>query len=149
MINDLNKIEIIIPNLDLPGDIVKEKEKKKYISILKMQRGFKLFSRNKKDKEKNQIPRYLYDLTMDILYLGKCQNNINICHTGLPIIVIDQEYNKDFKEYLINYYQYKKYKQNIYLLEYLILGSDEIKGYQPFHEPQQYDLKFVGECINT
>ena len=86
---------------------------------------------------------------MDTLFLAKCQNNINICHTRLPLIVIDQEYNKDFKEFLIDYYQYKKYKENTYLLEYLILGSDEIKGYEPFHEPQQYDLKFVGECINT
>ena len=35
MTNDLNKIEIVNLNLDLPGDIVKEKEDKKTISILK------------------------------------------------------------------------------------------------------------------
>ena len=150
MINDLNKIELVNPNLNLPGDILKEKEEKKTISILKKVDGaLNYFLKLKKDKEKSQIPKYLYDLTIDTLYLGKCQNIINICYTRLPIIVINQEYNKDFKEFLIDYYQYEKYKENKNLLEYLILGSDEIEGYEPIHEPQQYDLGFLGEIINT
>lgn len=61
MINDLNKIEIINPNLDLPGDIVKEKEEKKYISILKKVDGaLNYFLEIKKDKEKSQIPIDIY-----------------------------------------------------------------------------------------
>ena len=141
-------IEPINSSLKLIGDLVIDKQEKKTLSILKKVDGvLNYYQELKEDKEKNANPKYLYDLVMDILYLGKCQDFVNKYNVRLPIIVINQVYYDNFKEFLNDYYQYKKFKENKYLIEYLLLGSLEINNYKPFHDSHEYEL--VAECINT
>ena len=141
-------VEPIVSDLILQEDIIKEVNENKTLSILKKVDGvLNYYQEIQKDKEKNAIPKYLYDLTLDILYLEKCQDFVNKWSVRLPILVIEQEYYEHFKEFLVEYYQYKKFKENKYLADYLILGSHEIKNYKPFHDSQEYGL--IAECINT
>ena len=111
-IDSIDKIEPVSPELILPGDKVIEDEINinKTLSPLKKVEGvLNYFQEIKQDKEKSSLPRYLYDITIDTLYLKKCQNIINKCYIRLPIIVINKEYYKKFKSFLSNYYQYQKY----------------------------------------
>ena len=143
------KVSAIDPNLNLPGDKVIESElKEKALSPLKKIEGvINYFQEIKKDKEKSSLPKYLSDITIDKLYLKKCQNINKMCFIRLPIIVINQEFCLNFKQFLFDYYQYKKYQDNIILLDSLILGSNEIQNYEPFHEDKNGIL--AAECINT
>ena len=72
------------------------KQQEKNLSQLKHASGVLDYYKMKKlDKEKNSIPKYLFDLTTDILYYKKCQvliSNSYICHIRLPLIVINSEY---------------------------------------------------------
>ena len=147
LLKKLNSIKINEPKLDFPFDFPMENEQKS-LSILKKEQGvLDYFQEIKKDKEKSSIPRYLNDITINILYLKRCQDIINKCYIRLPIIVIDQVYYYNFKNFLSYYYQYKKYKDNRALIEFLILGTNEIKNYKIFHEIN--NSKFAAECIST
>ena len=133
-------------------NVIKEPEQKKNLSILKKVSGVvDYFLESKKDKIKSSIPKYLYDLTMDILYNKKCQqysSSNNIIYVRLPLIVISNNYFSNFISFLENYYLYNDYKDNINLLKFLILSDESIKKYEPFHDsPKNYT--FVSECINT
>ena len=104
-------VEPIVSDLILQGDIIKEVNENKTLSILKKVDGvLNYYQEIQKDKKKNAIPKYLYDLTLDILYLEKCQDFVNKWSVRLPILVIEQEYYEHFKEFLVEYYQYKKFK---------------------------------------
>jgi len=133
-------------------NVIKEPEQKKNLSILKKVSGVvDYFLESKKDKIKSSIPKYLYDLTMDILYNKKCQqysSSNNIIYVRLPLIVISNNYFSNFISFLENYYLYNDYKDNINLLKFLILSDASIEKYEPFHDsPKNYT--FVSECINT
>lgn len=134
------------------GNSVKINMEQKNLSILKKVNGvINYFQEIKKDKEKNYLPKYLFDLTLDILYLKKCQqytSNSNLCHIRLPLIVISKIYYSNFISFLNNYYLYSEYKENINLTKYLILSSEFIDKYKPFHD-SQHNYTFVAECINT
>lgn len=127
---------LIFPNLDLPGSKVIDNELKiktllKALSPLKtIDEVINYFKEIKKDKEKNSLPKYLSDIIIDKLDLHKCQNFNKICFIRLPIIVINQEFYNSFKNFLFDYYQYKKYKDNNILIDYLILGNNEILNYE-------------------
>lgn len=104
LLADINKLEV---NEVQMGNVIKEPEnKKKSLSQLKHVSGVLDYYKMKKlDKEKNSIPKYLYDLTMDILYIHKCQNFINnsyICYIRLPLIVINNEYYNLFIKFLVH-----------------------------------------------
>ena len=104
-------VEPIVSDLILQEDIIKEVNENKTLSILKKVDGvLNYYQEIQKDKKKNAIPKYLYDLTLDILYLEKCQDFVNKWSVRLPILVIEQEYYEHFKEFLVEYYQYKKFK---------------------------------------
>ena len=81
-------------------NIVKVPEVKKNLSILKKVSGvIDYFFEMKKDKIKGSIPKYLYDLTLDILYYKRCQqysNKNNILYIRLPLIVISNKYFSNF-----------------------------------------------------
>ena len=133
-------------------NIVKVPEVKKNLSILKKVSGvIDYFFEMKKDKVKGSIPKYLYDLTLDILYYKRCQqysNKNNILYIRLPLIVISNKYFSNFISFLEKYYLYIDYKDNLNLSKYLILSDTSIKQYEPFHDsPNNYT--FVAECINT
>ena len=72
LLNDLNKLEV---KEQQQGNVVIESnDKKKNLSQLKHVSGVLEYYKMKKlDKEKNSIPKYLFDLTTDILYYKKCQ----------------------------------------------------------------------------
>ena len=150
LLADINKLEV---NEVQMGNVIKEPEnKKKSLSQLKHVSGVLDYYKMKKlDKEKNSIPKYLYDLTMDILYIHKCQNFINnsyICYIRLPLIVINNEYYNLFIKFLDTYYQYSNFKENISLMKYLILSDKSFNNYSQFHDSKG-EAKFVAECINT
>ena len=147
---NVSKVEPVDPELILPGDkVIVDESKKKTLSPLKKVEGvLNYFQEIKQDKEKSSLPRYLYDITIDTLYLKKCQNFINKCYVRLPIIVINMEYYEDFKYFLSSYYQYEKFKKNSALLDYLILSDKAIKNYEAFHESQEGSV-CAAECINT
>ena len=146
LLNEINKSE---PQV---GNLVKVSEEKKTLSILKKVDGvIGYYQQIKKDKVKNSIPKYLFDLTLDILYFKRCQrfsSNSFICHVRLPLIVISNKYFSNFIYFLNNYYLYSKYKENINLIKFLILSDSDIEKYQPFHDTQK-GFTFVAECINT
>ena len=85
LLNDLNKLEV---KEQQQGNVVIESnDKKKNLSQLKHVSGVLEYYKMKKlDKEKNSIPKYLFDLTTDILYYKKCQilisNSNNCSDTG-------------------------------------------------------------------
>ena len=84
LLNDLNKLEV---NEQQQGNVVIESnDKKKNLSQLKHVSGVLEYYKMKKlDKEKNSIPKYLFDLTTDILYYKKCQiliSNSNISNSN-------------------------------------------------------------------
>ena len=143
------KVSAIDPTLILPGDkVIEDQLKEKALSPLKKVEGvINYFVEIKKDKEKSSLSQYLSDITIDKLYLKKCQNTNKMCFIRLPIIVINEEFCSKFKEFLFDYYQYKKYQDNIVLLDSLILGSNDIENYEPFHEDKSGIL--AAECINT
>ena len=151
----LNKINnIVIPEeskLIFPENkVIEDVNKPKQLSILKKVDGaLSYFQDKQKDKEKNQNSQYLSDVTIDIPCIQRCQDFNNICYTRLPLIVINRQYYNDFKEFLPNYYEYKDYAKNETLINYLILGEDEIKNYKIFHEPKTDILSFAAEVINT
>ena len=150
LLEEFNKCNV---SLHQKGNVVKEpEEKKKELSQLKKVSGvIEYFQQKLLDKTKNSIPKYLYDLTMDILYFKKCQNfqsKSNIFHTRLPLIVINNDYYEEFILFLNNYYNYEEFKENITLLKYLILSNKSFKKYEQFHNSQYYD-SFAAECINT
>ena len=146
LLNDLNKLEV---NEQQQGNVVIESnDKKKNLSQLKHVSGVLEYYKMKKlDKEKNSIPKYLFDLTTDILYYKKCQiliSNSNICHIRLPLIVINSEYYDLFIKFLNTYYQYSKYDENTALIEYLILSDKSFKKYSQFHDSQK-NVGFAAE----
>ena len=150
LLNDLNKLEV---KEQQQGNVVIESnDKKKNLSQLKHVSGVLEYYKMKKlDKEKNSIPKYLFDLTTDILYYKKCQvliSNSYICHIRLPLIVINSEYYDLFIKFLYTYYQYSKYDDNITLIKYLILSDKSFKKYSQFHDSQK-NLNFAAECIST
>ena len=150
LLNDLNKLEV---KEQQQGNVVIESnDKKKNLSQLKHVSGVLEYYKMKKlDKEKNSIPKYLFDLTTDILYYKKCQiliSNSNICHIRLPLIVINSEYYDLFIKFLNTYYQYSKYDENTALIEYLILSDKSFKKYSQFHDSQK-NVGFAAECIST
>ena len=146
----LDKLNIEEPQI---GNLVKDKPEQKNISILKKANGvIGYFQEIKKDKVKNSIPKYLFDLTMDILYLEKCQlynSKTNFFHVRLPIIVISNQYFIEFISFLNDYYLYSDYKENFNLAKYLILSDLDIESYKPFHESKNNNYTFIAECINT
>ena len=84
LLNDLNKLEV---KEQQQGNVVIESnDKKKNLSQLKHVSGVLEYYKMKKlDKEKNSIPKYLFDLTTDILYYKKCQiliSNSNISNSN-------------------------------------------------------------------
>ena len=103
-------------------------------------------NKKEKEEEKNHL-KNLGDITIDTLFFNKCQNFNKLCFIRLPIIVIDENYYINFREFLIGNYKYSKYKENTILYEYLILGSNEIQKYEPFHVDK--NREFAAECINT
>ena len=135
------------------GNLVEDKQEQKNLSILKKVSGvIDYFQEMKKDKTKSSIPKYLFDLTMDILYLEKCQlynSPTNFYYVRLPLVVISNQYYKEFISFLNDYYLYSEYKENINLIKYLILSDTDIENYKPFHESKISNLTFVAECINT
>ena len=94
LLNEINQSE---PQV---GNLVKVSEEKKSLSILKKVDGvIDYYQQIKKDKVKNSIPKYLFDLTLDILYFKRCQrfsSNSFICHVRLPLIVISNKYFSNF-----------------------------------------------------
>ena len=150
LISDLNKVEMKEEQI---GNLVKEpEEKKKALSALKHVNGvLDYFQQIKKDKVKSALPKYLYDLTLDILKLNKCQNYASknqFIHTRFPLIVINGDIYDDFILFLSNYYQYEEYKKNTVLLQYLILSTNAFDKYEQFHDCR-YNYTFSAECINT
>ena len=150
LLKELNEFNV---SLKQKGSLVKEpEEKKKDLSRMKKVNGvIEYFQQKLLDKSKNSIPKYLYDLTMDILYFKKCQNyqsNNNIFHVRLPLIVINDDYYTQFISFINTYYKYEEFKDNIALLKYLILSNKSFKKYEQFHDSQHYDT-FAAECINT
>ena len=135
------------------GNLVEDKQEQKNLSMLKKVSGvIDYFQEMKKDKTKSSIPKYLFDLTMDILYLEKCQlynSPTNFYYVRLPLVVISNQYYKEFISFLNDYYLYSEYKENINLIKYLILSDTDIENYKPFHESKISNLTFVAECINT
>ena len=150
LLNDLNKLEV--KELQQGNVVIESNDKKKNLSQLKHVSGVLEYYKMKKlDKEKNSIPKYLFDLTTDILYYKKCQiliSNSDICHIRLPLIVINNEYYDLFIKFLNTYYQYSKYDDNKALIEYLILSDKSFKKYTQFHDSQK-NLSFAAECIST
>ena len=146
----LAEIEKIDPFKNIQGDLIKEdKNKKKELSPLKKVEGvIEYFQNIKTDKEKKTYPKYLSDVTLDILYNKKCMNFNNLCYIKLPLIVISEKYCNSFKAFLSNYYTYEYYTNNKALLKYLILSNNDIKKYEIFHTPK-YNLDFGAECIST
>ena len=154
---DVIDLDIQLSNLKIEepkiGNLVKDKQEQKNLSILKKVSGvIDYFQDMKKDKTKSSIPKYLYDLTMDILYLEKCQlytSPTNICYVRLPLVVISNQYYIEFISFLNDYYLYSEYKDNINLAKYLILSDTDIENYKPFHESKNPNYTFIAECINT
>ena len=154
---DVIDLDIQLSNLKIEepkiGNLVKDKQEQKNLSILKKVSGvIDYFQDMKKDKSKSSIPKYLYDLTMDILYLEKCQiytSPTNICYVRLPLVVISNQYYIEFISFLNDYYLYSEYKDNINLAKYLILSDTDIENYKPFHESKNPNFTFIAECINT
>ena len=129
LIKELNEIDV---SVNQKGNIVKEPEEtKKDLSRMKKVSGvIEYFQQKLLDKQKNSIPKYLYDLTLDILYFKKCQmylSNSNIFHIRLPLIVINDDYYTEFISFINNYYKYEEFKDNIALLKYLILSNKSFK----------------------
>ena len=149
----LKQVHELNINQKQEGNLVKEpEEKKKELSRMKKVSGvIEYFQKKLLDNSKNSIPKYLYDLTMDILYFKKCQNylsNSNIFHIRLPLIVINDDYYTEFISFINSYYKYEEFKDNKALLKYLILSNQSFKKYEQFHDSQHYDT-FAAECINT
>ena len=87
---DIEKVE---PELVMPLNKKIEEEEKKLLSPLKKVEGvLNYYQEIKKDKEKNSLPKYLNDLTINTLYSNNCQNFINDCYIRLPIIIISQNF---------------------------------------------------------
>ena len=165
LLKGLNKIDIVEPvdrELQFPVDpelefpvapddkVLEDTQKSKELSILKKVDGaINYFAEKQKDIEKNPVPKYLFDITIDIPCIQRCQYFNNICYTRLPLIVINEAYYKDFKMFLQDYYEYKDYAKNKTLIEYLILGEGDIKNYEVFHDPKNSLYLFAAEVINT
>jgi len=129
-----------------------EDENKNFQKLKNVNGALEFFQTKKKDKILSSNPKYLSDLTQNILYDANCQtflNKIGNTHIRLPLIIISYEYFNEFVNFLNNYYLYSQFKENPYLIKYLITANNNIKNYIPNHKPRNQKHILVGECVNT